>query len=546
MQALCFLLASVLLGFAWLSPFHTYPWVTFSSELATFAAALALLALFLNRNIQIPKLQLYILPVVIVPLLQWSFGLVFDFSIALLSTVYLLGFWFMVVMGYNLSLQTDAREQLMQRTCWLLLIIASVTSLMAMVQWLGLESSLYGIMQLKGNRPYANFGQPNNMATFLVMGLMGALYLYEKQKASVWLLASASLVILFAIALSQSRTSWVVCLFIFIYWIYKQFKQTPRLNILKLSLWCCTFFVIAAWGVPVFTHAIESSTGTAVIEADSIVERASSGYLRFEIWTQMLLALKEQPWWGYGWNQTSVAQMTVFPLHPSHEWVTSGHNVLLDILIWNGIPLGLLIIAYMAVWLLWLNKNAKDTISIIAMLMVSAILIHAMLEFPQRYAYFLLPMGFLLGLIQAQTPNLKGITLHKNVIRGCWVISLILLFMIWRDYKVYQENSQLLFKGQQPTAEIMGSSRILLLSQFQQRLVWIALKPTVSMSDQDLMQWSDMVKNKATPYNLKKYAQLLVYNQKMAEAEQQLFILQQLYGENIGLADIVELNHSLK
>ena len=546
MQALCFLLASVLLGFAWLSPFHTYPWVTFSSELATFGAALVLLALFLNRNIQIPKLQLYILPVVIVPLLQWSFGLVFDFSIALLSSVYLLGFWFMVVMGYNLSLQPSAREQLMQRTCWLLLIIASVTSLMAMVQWLGLESSLYGIMQLKGNRPYANFGQPNNMATFLVMGLMGALYLYEKQKASVWLLASASLVILFAIALSQSRTSWVVCLFIFIYWIYKQFKQTPRLNILKLSLWCCTFFVIAAWGVPVFTHAIESSTGTAVIEADSIVERASSGYLRFEIWTQMLLALKEQPWFGYGWNQTSVAQMTIFPLHPSHEWVTSGHNVLLDILIWNGIPLGLLIIAYMAVWLLWLNKNTKDSISIIAMLMVSAILIHAMLEFPQRYAYFLLPMGFLLGLIQAQTPNLKGITLHKNVIRGCWVISLVLLFMIWRDYKVYQENSQLLFKGQQPTVEIMGSSRIVLLSQFQQRLVWIALKPTVSMSDQDLMQWSDMVKNKATPYNLKKYAQLLVYNQKMAEAEQQLFILQQLYGENIGLADIVELNHSLK
>ena len=546
MQPLCFPLASLLLSFAWLSPFHTYPWVTFSSELATFGAGLALLAFFLNRNIQIPKLQLYILPVAFIPLLQWSGGLVSVFIVALLSTAYLLGFWAMVVMGYNLSLQPSAREQLMKQVCWLLLIIASVTSLMAMVQWLGFESSVYGIMQLKGNRPYANFGQPNNMATFLVMGLMGALYLYEKQKASVWLLASASLVILFAIALSQSRTSWVICLFIFIYWIYKQFKQTPRLNILKLSLWCCTFFVIAAWGVPVFTHAIESSTGTAVIEADSIVERASSGYLRFEIWTQMLLALKEQPWWGYGWNQTSVAQMTVFPLHPSHEWGTSGHNVLLDILIWNGIPLGLLIIAYMAVWLLWLNKNTKDTTSIVAMLMVSAILIHAMLEFPQRYAYFLLPMGFLLGLIQAQTPNLKGITLHKNVIRGCWVISLVLLFMIWRDYKVYQENSQLLFKGQQPTAELMGSSRIVLLSQFQQRLTWIALKPTVSMSNQDLIQWGDMVKNKATPYNLKKYAQLLVYNQKMAEAEQQLFILQQLYGEQMSLADIVELNHNLK
>ena len=66
------------------------------------------------------------------------------------------------------------------------------------------------------------------------------------------------------------------------------------------------------------------------------------------------------------------------------------------------------------------------------------------------------------------------------------------------------------------------------------------------MSNQDLIQWGDMVKNKATLYNLKKYAQLLVYNQKMAEAEQQLFILQQLYGEQMDLADIIELNHNLK
>ena len=53
-----------------------------------------------------------------------------------------------------------------------------------------------------------------------------------------------------------------------------------------------------------------------------------------------------------------VAQMTIFPCI-RHEWVTSGHNVLLDILIWNGIPLGLLIIAYMAVWLLWLKKYQR-------------------------------------------------------------------------------------------------------------------------------------------------------------------------------------------
>ncbi len=542
MPFVCLILASLLLGFAWLSPFHTYPWVTFSSELATFAAALALLALFLNRNVQIPKLQLYILPVAFVPLFQWSFGLVFDFSIALLSSVYLLGFWFMVVMGYNLSLQTDAREQLMQRTCWLLLVIASVTSLMAMVQWLGFESSLYGIMQLKGNRPYANFGQPNNLSTFLVMGLMGGLYLYEKRKVSLWLLIPSSLILLFTIGLTQSRTAWIVCIFFFFYWIYKQHKNNPRFNFPKLLLWTALYFVIAGYLLPYLTQFMSSNLGTGVAHTASIVQRAGSGHERLGMWMQILHAIAERPWFGYGWNQTSIAVVESIEFNTVQVWFNSAHNIVLDLLIWNGVPLGVLIIGYLSLWLLWLNKTAKDSTSIIAIMMVCAILIHAMLEFPQRYAYFLLPMGFLLGLIQAQTPQLKGITIQKNVVRCVWLISVIVLLLIWRDYKLFQDNSRLIFKGKQPTEEILGSSRILLLTQFQKRLDWIALDPKTRFSEAQLSEFAEMVKNKATPYNLKKFAQVLVYNQQNKEAEKYLYILNRLYKKDVSLADIIELN----
>ncbi len=538
MQFLCFFLASVLISFAWLSPFHTYPWVTFSGELASFSAGLVLLAVFLNKKIIIPRAQLWITPIIAVPLLQWSFGLVNDFSTALLSSLYVFAFWLMIVLGYNLSLQADQREALMQEISKLLFGIAIVCSVMAIVQWCGLGGVINGIMQLKGDRPYANFGQPNHLATFLIMGLMGALYLYEKRAiASYWLLP-ASLLILFTVALTQSRTSWVVCLFIFFYWMYKQYKQQPRFNFRLLWVWCIGFFVIAIWGLPLLGNLFSSE----VIQTSSVAERASSGYLRFDIWTQMLLALKQQPWLGYGWNQTSVAQISIFNLHPSHEWVISAHNVLLDLLVWNGLPLGLFIIAYMGLWFFWLDRNAKDSTSVIAIMMVAAILIHAMLEFPQRYAYFLLPMGFLLGLVQSQTPQLKAVTLNKHVVRFIWLIGIVLLLLIWRDYKLFQENSRLIFKKQQPTVEILGSSKILLLTQFQQRLDWISLKPQTQMSERDLEWINALVKNKATPYNLKKYAQVLVYNHKFEEAEQQLFILQQLYGQTLSLPEVVEMN----
>ena len=77
-------------------------------------------------------------------------------------------------------------------------------------------------------------------------------------------------------------------------------------------------------------------------------------------------------------------------------------------------------------------------------MMVCTVLIHAMLEFPQRYAYFLLTCGFLLGIVQAQTTVLKGIILNKHLFRLSWVVSLLLIITILRDYNVYVLNSNLL------------------------------------------------------------------------------------------------------
>lgn len=542
MQILCFIVASILLIFGWLSPFHTYPWVTFSSELASFGAAFAVVTLFLTKEIKIPRPQFLMSSIVLLPLLQFCFGLIIDFSVAFLTFAYLFTFWLMMLCGYNLSLQAANREKIMIGFSLVFLIAGLLSSFMAVVQWLNLESYLYGIMGLRGNRPYANFGQPNNLSTFLVMALMGGLYLYEKRKVSLWLLIPSSLILLFTITLTQSRTAWIVCIFFFFYWIYKQHKNNPRFNFPKLLLWTSLYFVIAGYLLPYLTQFMSSNLDTGVAHTASIVQRAGSGHERLGMWMQILHAIAERPWFGYGWNQTSIAVVESIEFNTVQVWFNSAHNIILDLLIWNGVPLGVLIIGYLSLWLLWLNKTAKDSTSIIAILMVCAILIHALLEFPQRYAYFLLPMGFLLGLIQAQTPQLKGITIQKNVVRCVWLISFIVLLLIWRDYKLFQDNSRLIFKGKQPTEEILGSSRILLLTQFQKRLDWIALDPKTRFSEAQLSEFAEMVKNKATPYNLKKFAQVLVHNQQNKEAEKYLYILNRLYKKDVSLADIIELN----
>ena len=540
MQVFFLFLAAILLGFAWLSPFHYSPWVMFSSEVSAFGAGLCVLAALIQQNIKIPRAQLLLLPFTLIPIVQWGFGLVFDLSTALLSSFYLLGFWFMVLAGYNLSLEQQKRDQIFSGFSLLVMIVSVATSFIAICQWLNIESHFVHMLHLIGNRPYGNFGQPNNMATFLIVGLLGCLYLYEKNKVTIWLLLPSALIILFTIALSQSRTSWLVFPFLLIYWVIKQFRKQKRFGFIQGLLWCVGFFVIAGVILPFATSLIEAWSSADVTEASTLVERASSGYLRFNIWSQMLLAVQQHPWLGYGWNQTSVAQMTVYHAFPTGEWTTSAHNVLLDLIIWDGIALGTVIIAYFACWFLWLNQQAKNTISIIAIMMVCTVLIHAMLEFPQRYAYFLLTCGFLLGIVQAQTPVLKGIVLNKQIFRLIWVVSLLLIIAILRDYNVYVLNSDLLFSNKRPNAEFMGSRNILVLTQFDKRLKWIELNPQIVLSEADLVEWENFVKNKPTPYNLRKYAKLLAYNGKVEQAQQQIFILQRLYKQKITLPELLK------
>ena len=115
-------------------------------------------------------------------MVQWAFGLVFDFSTALLSSLYLLGFWFMVVAGYNLSLDQQKRDQIFTGFSLLLIIVSIATSFIAICQWLNIESHFVHMLHLIGNRPYGNFGQPNNMATFLIMGLLGCLFYMKRIK----------------------------------------------------------------------------------------------------------------------------------------------------------------------------------------------------------------------------------------------------------------------------------------------------------------------------------------------------------------------------
>ena len=81
---------------------------------------------------------------------------------------------------------------------------------------------------------------------------------------------------------------------------------------------------------------------------------------------------------------------------------------------------------------------------------------------------------------------------------------------------------------------------IILLTQFKSRIEWVELDPLSHVSDEELARIKPMVQNNASSYDVKRYTQLLAYNGKIQEAEQQLWILQHLYGQNYTVEDLLK------
>ncbi|SDC00060.1 PglL family O-oligosaccharyltransferase [Acinetobacter boissieri] len=529
MPRFLFILAAILLGLAWLSPDHYTPWLTFSSEMLTYASVFCLFAAYIERPLQCPKFQLLWLFVVSIPLLQWSLGIELYFSKALLSACYLLGFGMSVVLGYNIAKEYGKARILMPLSI-LICAVAVVSCGIALLQWLDLEKNLWGIMQLRGNRPYANFAQPNNFATFLLMSVFATWYLFEKRVLHGLIMAVIASLIIFTIALTQSRTPWIACVVLTAYVLYKYKHDDYRLTYKHLAFWLLLYLNSLLW-LPILNGWLVQ-LGLSQAQMVDVVQRANSSHSRFGIWAQMLYAIREQPWWGYGWNQTSIAQLVGADFIVHSERTNSAHNFILELFVWNGVPIGTAMIAYISYWLFKLNQVVRSKENLIASLMVLSVMIHAMLEFPQNYAYFLFPSAFLLGVIQSDVIDQKVFLMKSWFNTSFLVLSILLYGLIWRDYIVAVDELSYAKKRAESGLSKIPNSQIIVLTEYKARCSWYALNRFSQLTPEQLQQFHNAVKVSPTEYDLYKYAQLLAFNNQQQQAEHQLRLIKGLYRVN--------------
>ena len=169
MKFFLLLFAAIFISLGWLLPIHYRPWVTYTGELFAFLSLFSFVAIYLKDKIRLPVLSLPLLLLAIIPLTQYLAGELFFFDKALISTLFVFGFWLSIVIGYNLSVEKLDRENIFTGFSIVLLLCGTLTGIIAICQWLTLDAYIPGMVNMQNAvRPYANFAQPNNMATFLL------------------------------------------------------------------------------------------------------------------------------------------------------------------------------------------------------------------------------------------------------------------------------------------------------------------------------------------------------------------------------------------
>jgi hypothetical protein len=400
-------LAGLMLG--WNMPNHYPLWTSFHGELAA-AVALSLLFAGLawpaSTSAATTRIALGLstaariwLVVALIPVAQYGAGMLAFRGDAALGLLYGLG----VVLALHAGRLWVAQEGLdgTMRPLWTTLLVAALVAFgLALAQWLGLPAASWWAMELIDSRPFANFGQPNQFGLSMVIGIVAATALYEmravRHRASlalVWLLLG------FGILISQSRASLVAVASLALCWFATRGRVRSRLRVGEALI------AIGAGVALYFAFpAIEDALYLRVEALRSPVEVGP----REAIWLHFRAAIAAHPWLGYGFGQGVMALSEVATqVAPSRNTIYA-HNVVLDLMVWVGVPLALLLSLALAAWMLsWLRRGAVPSLAVQRHAVFAvwlALAVQSLLEFPYAYAYFLLPAALLAGAVETAPP----------------------------------------------------------------------------------------------------------------------------------------------
>lgn len=404
--ALIFGAALFVLPFIW--PLHTRPMTSFYNEWAAAVllilscAALCVPPVFSSsqqRELRIPKSALIFAPLVVVMWVQWAMNVfastsdfVFPMWVLLLASC-------AVVLGRSL-VREFGLARIVIWLAWAGIVGALINIGMQTLQLLVANDwpAPHYLFRTRGQLLGA-VGQVNNLATYIAWATIGVLYLWAARKISF--LAALLLVVLFfsGLTLTGSRTSWLQIGWIGVMgaWLLYRAKLSNHPQLWRAVLCLPLLYVFISLVLPLLLSLFDLSLGRTGLMR---LVAQTGDPLRLQLLREGGQLIMDHPWLGIGHGQLMAHQYQLLDHASITLFATSVHNGVVDLFVFFGV---LAAVPCIVLTLSWLRRavSAQRSVERIALwLMLAVFGIHALLELPHHYTYFILPVAFMVGMLE--------------------------------------------------------------------------------------------------------------------------------------------------
>ena len=516
-------------------PIHQLPWSAFHSD-AWVAGVLLVFSVASLIKIRSQQPWSYfaigIAIISLVPVLQLASGQIKLLGTAWLSSLYLLGFLLAILTGARWQC---ARINELADALFLAVAVAAPLSVgLQLCQWLSVtEGCLCGASWASpvgtDFRKAANLGQPNQLSTLLLVAIVAFTWAWVRQTLSGSVVVFVTFFILIGLALTESRTGVLAISVMFLFaWYWRRLWPSRRAPYVATLLYI--FFL------SMFLAQSHVTQWLQLGDTSSLIVRVKNES-RLEIWALFLSAAAERPWLGYGWNQSAIAQV----LFANDGTASTGsnvvatsyaHNLFIDLLLWLGIPIGISVSLALVGWLVQCIRHVRENLDALLVLCVVAMGVHAMLELPLYYAYFLLPLGLVIGMLGVRLNISAAFATSLRPVVCIWIVCSALYLAVVRDYFLLEQSYEELRLN---TARIIGENTqtppdVFVLTQLQDLITVSRLEPKTGMSAVEVNLVTKVALVYPGEHYLLKLAAILTLNGQESKASYWLYKLCNLHG----------------
>ncbi|KIG03963.1 PglL family O-oligosaccharyltransferase [Caballeronia concitans] len=311
-------------------------------------------------------------------------------------------------------------------------------------------------------RMFGNMAQANHLATVIAFALAGALYLVQTRRLPVVVWVAVSAVLSFGLALTVSRGPWLQTAVIVVAGWWMAFAQgrpnaaddldAPARNgrrdmrawLIPVALGVLFVAVNAGvrWANVRFQLDLAQSAAERMQDANQIAPRLA-------LWKYGWTMFKTHPILGVGWGEFPRYQFDLVRELGGVEIANNAHDIFIDLLAKTGLlGMGVLVVG-IVLWLIRVLRAPHTPARIFGLSLLGVLVMHALVEYPQQYMFFLMPAMLVIGLLETRPMRLVARPLSYGVYVVLVAGGLIALYPTMRDYN----RAEVLYYGSRPAEQ---------------------------------------------------------------------------------------------